>query len=240
MAIRASSLNEFLKLYRREKERASGPETLDDYIRRSGNNHAGKHTAAVKAALSERARAGGGYGAEGERLGSTGLSDDGYRSFLEGKADRRLSARIGAADEEMADGYRASLGGYERYLEEYAPKRDEKIEKVRSFLLENNIYSLETSFNVGISEGLSANEAAELSAEIYSIRRDEIFANVFRKLLLADMDDEAIKEYGRSMGLIEDDVSRLVDKTKKYQHQSGFTVPEEYIEYLEKLGAKQS
>lgn len=240
MAIRASSLNEFLKLYRREKERASGPETFEDFIRRNGDDHVGKHTAAVKAALSERARAGGGYGAEGERLGSAGLNDDGYRSFLEGKADRRLSAKIGVADEEMADDYRTSLGGYERYLEEYNPRRDEKIEKVRTFLLENNIYSLETSFNVGISEGLSANEAAELSAELYSIRRDEIFANVFRKLLIADMNDEAIKEYGRSMGLIEDDVARLVDTTKKFQRQSGFTVPEEYIEYLEQLGAKQS
>ena len=238
MAIRVSSLEEFFELYKDARVKKNAPYTLSEYMRLENATPYRDYTDTVRSALSARARAGGGYGSEADALGRAGLTDDGYRQYLEARANRSLEGSLAHATREKADTYTENLHGYEKYLASFDKKQTNLKNSVRNFLMENEIFNIEDTYSIGLNRGLSADEAAELSLEIYQTRRNWVYANTLIAILGSDLDVEGAKEYARSMGLIEEDVNRMAARLNGFMKDPDRFGSEEYLKYIESLANK--
>ncbi len=235
MAIRASSLEDFLKKYTSQTHPVNLPQTIEDFAHLGGYDPEGKYLDAVRAAMQTRAR-GGFYGAEGERLGGIGQAG-GYREHLKELAEAKFESRVDAAEAERAEADRRLRSGYADYLTDYKREQSSLKDTLRSRLLSAGIIDLETTYSIGVSRGLSADEAASLSAEIYSLRRDKVFAEALLALATARLDEESIKSYAERSGLIPEDVAELIKEARRYA-VNGEKYTDEMLHRLEELAGK--
>lgn len=235
MAIKASSLEDFLKKYTSQSNRVNMPKTIEDFAHLSGYDPEGKYLDAVRAAMQTRAR-GGLYGTEGERLAGVGTTG-GYREHLMELAEARYAREVGEAEAERTEAQRAVRSSYADYLTDFKREQDSLKDTLRSRLLSAGIIDLETTYAIGVSRGLSADEAASLSAEIYGMRRDKVFAEALLALATARLDEESIRSYAERSGLVPEDVEELLKEARRYV-VNGEKYTDEMLEKLEDLAGK--
>ena len=236
MAIKASSIEDFLKKYTSYKSRVNAAKTLDEYTRLEGLDHEGKYLGALRAAMQARAR-GGVYGALGEEVGGAGLANGGYREHLESLAEARYKDDLEAARAKKSDETVAAANSYADYLSGYKRQQESLKATLRDRLLDGGITDLETTYAIGISRGLSADEAASLSVELYNLKRNEIYATALMAIATARLDAEGVRSFAERAGLVGDDVEQLVKEAKRYA-VDGDRYTEEMMHELEELAGK--
>lgn len=236
MAIKASSIEDFLKKYTSYKSRVNAAKTLDEFTRLEGYDHEGKYLGALRAAMQARAR-GGAYGALGEEVGRGGLASGGYREHLEALAAAEYKDDVAAARAQKSENTVSAAEDYADYLGGYKRQQESLKATLRDRLLDGGITDLETTYSIGISRGLSAEEAASLSVELYNLKRNEIYATALMAVATARLDAEGVRSFAERAGLVGDDVEQLVEEAKRYAID-GDRYTEEMMHELEELAGK--
>ena len=236
MASTKSALDELIRGYK-NKNSLNKPKTLYEYMLSRAKSPMSTYSAAMKEAANERAISGGGYGVEGERVAAAGLTASGYRRHLEELADARLKEREGAAKESAVAEYYEAKGEYESYLGAFAKKQESVKDRLRRYMTENSIVSPEETFSLGIENGLSADEAASLTEEIYRGLRNRVIQDCLVAISTAALDLNGIRSYAERSGLLPDDVAELVKEARRLA-VDGSKYSDDYLDELENQANK--
>ncbi len=205
----AKSLEDFLEKHRGLTNSASA-KSLSEYMNSKGIRPEANYAAAVRNAVGTRISESGDYGARAEVLARGGLSDGGYAEYLEEAAKARELASVNAANEKMEGEYIAAQAGFEQYLQKYRSQQDVKMRELESQLVSFGIMRLDETYAIGIDYGLSPDDAATVSASVYRALRDGVFDKCISAAQSSYMDENGIRSYAERMGLLPEDIDRLV------------------------------
>ncbi|MBR3681018.1 MAG: hypothetical protein IKL79_03325 [Clostridia bacterium] len=211
----AKSLEEFLKQRRGLKSSASA-KSLSEYMSAKGINPISDYSAAVRSAINAQLSDSANYGTQAELLARSGLSGGGYAEYLEEAARAKQLASVSAAGERMENQYITAQAGYEDYLQKYRSTRDSKMKSLESQLVGFGIMRLDETYAIGIDKGLSPEDAATVSANVYRALRDSVFDKCIIAAQSSYMDEAAIRSYAARMGLLEEDINELVWQTGRF------------------------
>ncbi len=232
MAAPNGSLENFLNKYIGNRERENRAMSLAEYTESLGKSPNDGYLAALTGALNRRRTSDTDYGETAERLRDSGLAGGGYEEFLTRRADEQLEldrdSALGAKLREEAE----IDAGYAKYLKSFRDKEISRANRIRQQLLSNEVVNPDTSYAIAVNAGLSADDAAAVSAEVYSIMRDRIFTGCLERVATLELDAEGAREYAIRMGLTEADADALAsearDYLKYYKDYAG-----SYMDYLE-------
>ena len=202
------SLEGFLKDKARLKNSASA-KSLSEYLVGTGINPIGSYASAVKNAI-QTANANSGAGALGETLGRSGLTDDGYATYLAARAEADKQTKIATAEGNMAEEYRAAQSGYSSYLERYKNTASSKMSSLERQLVNYGIMRLEETYAIGIENGLSPEDAATVSANVYRALRNDVYTKCLTAARNSYMDESGLRSYAERAGLLPDDIDELI------------------------------
>ncbi len=230
---KAKSLEDFLRQHR-GLTNSNSAKTLSEYMNYVGIRPAGNYAATVRNAMSKRLANGGKYGTRAEKIGQTGLSESGYTEHLEQLAEASRLSTISDAKEKMEGEYIDAQSGFEKYLQKYRGTQDGKMQDLESQLVKFGIMRLDETYSIGIDYGLSPEDAATVSATVYRTLRDRTFEKCIQAAQNSYMDEKGLRSYGERMGLLPDDVERLVYEAGRFlkKDMDGYTT------YLENISDK--
>lgn len=229
---KATSLEEFLKKYTSGRASENEAMSLDEYTASLGLDPTRDYVGAMTGAMARKRTSDTGYGRTREELHDAGLAGGGYAEYLTQKANDTLV-------EDMSDALGAKLdaeseidAGYAKYLKSYKDKQAAKATAVRNRLLSNEVVNPDTSYAIAVNAGLSADDAAAVSAEVYSVMRDRIFTDCLERVASLELDATGARLYAKSMGLTDADADSLASEAaaylRYYKDYAG-----SYLEYLE-------
>ena len=218
----ARSLEDFLK-QKRALTNAASPKTFSEYMHSNGIQPIKSYTDAVKSAIGEKVTRGGGYGSLAEGIGRSGLSKSGYREYLESTAKEREITKTLEAKKSMEDEYLLAQGGFEKYLQKYRASNDGKMQSLEAQLVEFGIMRLDETYAIGIDYGLSPEDAATVSATVYRTLRDETFDKCLSAAQAAYISEKEMKSYAERMGLLPEDVERLLWEAGRYLNRGNIS-----------------
>lgn len=224
------SLEAFLKKYRSVTNSAS-PKSLFEYMNSKGIQPMKEYTATARSAINRGTLASGNYGTGAESLARAGLSTGGYAEYLEAAARARAAADIAAAREKAEGAYINAQGDYERYIKNYRSSQDSKMHTLENQLLKMGIMRLDETYAIGIDYGLSPDDAATVSATVYRALRDSVFDKCVSAATSSYMTEDGIRGYAEEMGLLSEDIDKLVWKVGKFL---GKDKSEDYVAALTK------
>ncbi len=216
----AKSLEDFLKQHAGLKNNASA-KSLSEYMSSEGINPAQGYSAAVKKAINAGVISSAGYGARAELLGRSGLSGGGYAEYLNEAARARQLSDVKAAGEKMESEYITAQAGYEKYLQKYRGRQDAKMRELESQLSALGIMRLDESYAVGIDSGLSPDDAATVSANVYRALRDRVFDRCINLAQSSYMSKSEMRSYAERMGLLSEDVDELLWEVGRFLDKGG-------------------
>ena len=211
MAETMKSLESFLKSKQKLKNPAS-PKSLAEYLVGTGINPVGGYANAVRNAI----QAANSSGAAGEALGRAGLTDDGYASYLTARAEAQKQAQITAAEGKMAEEYRTAQGGYTSYLERYRNAAGSRMASLERQLVNYGIMRLDETYAIGIENGLSPEDAATVSANVYRALRNNVYTDCLTAARNSYMDESGIRSYAERAGLLSEDIDELIHDARFY------------------------
>ena len=210
MSQTAKSLEDFLKGKRGLKSSAS-PKSLAEYLVGTGIDPVGGYAKAVRAAIKTAGTSG---GAVGEALGRAGMTDDGYAAYLAARTEAKKQAQIAAAGEEMSAAYKDAQGGYTSYLERYRSTASGRMTSLEKRLVDYGIMRLDETYAIGIESGLSPEDAATVSANVYRVLRGDVYDRCLTAARNSYMDEAALRSYAERAGLLSEDIDELVHEAR--------------------------
>lgn len=210
MSQTAKSLEDFLKGKRGLKSSAS-PKSLAEYLVGTGIDPVGGYANAVRAAIKTAGTSG---GAVGEALGRSGMTDDGYAAYLAARTEAKKQAQIAAAGEEMSAAYKDAQGGYTSYLERYRSTASGRMTSLEKRLVDYGIMRLDETYAIGIESGLSPEDAATVSANVYRVLRGDVYDRCLTAARNSYMDEAALRSYAERAGLLPEDIDELVHEAR--------------------------
>lgn len=216
-----TSLEDFLK-QKRALTNSASPKTFSEYMYSNRMQPAKGYAEAVKSAINER-MTGGMYGSLAEGMDRSGLSASGYREYLESAAKEREITKTLEAKKSMEDEYLLAQGGFEKYLQKYRAGNDGKMQSLEAQLVEFGIMRLDETYAIGIDYGLSPEDAATVSATVYRTLRDETFDKCLSAAQAAYISEKEMKSYAERMGLLPEDVERLLWEAGRYLNRGNIS-----------------
>lgn len=220
---RSKTLEEYLKGYVNNKQYVRNPAPTA--------KNAIKFSEAISRAVNERKLRDAGYGAEAERLASTGLSQSGYKDYLERRNNALFKNELDDALDEKISGEIKSAMKHAELENERAKNVILGMDKVVRFAYKNSITDFDELYNYALGVGLSeynAKEAAENGVKKTSVR---IRSNNIEKTRNAIVSKRLTKtqayEYAISLGLSEEDALELSKLAYKINQDSDYIIGDE-------------
>lgn len=213
MSQTAKSLEDFLKSKRRLKNSAS-PKSLAEYLAGTGIDPVGGYANAVRAAIRSKDESVGGAGAVGEALGRRGMTDDGYAAYLAARAEAKKQSDIAAAKDDMSDAFGEVQGGYASYLERYKSTANGRMTSLENRLIKYGIMRLDETYAMGIDSGLSPEDAATVSANVYRVLRGDVYDRCLTAARNSYMDAAGLRSYAERAGLLPEDIDKLIHEAR--------------------------
>ena len=207
------SLEGFLKEKARLKN-AANAKSLAEYLAETGINPIGGYANAVKRAI-HNAGMSAGAGAVGEAVGRAGLTDDGYAAYLAARAEAEKQASIATAADSLAAEYREAQSDYTSYLERYKNAADKKMTSLEKQLVKSGIMRLDETYAIGIEHGLSPEDAATVSANVYRILRHDVYTACLTAAQNSYMDEAGLRSFAERAGLMPDDIDELIHDARR-------------------------
>ena len=212
---KAKSLEDFLK-QKRGLTNPNSPDTLSEYIQKSGIEATRNYTSAVRDAINKSRANYGKYGTRAEKIGRAGLSGGGYSEYLSEVAGTKRLAETDAAREKMEGEYLKAQGEFQSYLEKHRAAATGRMQSLEKQLVKFGIMRLDETYAIGIDYGLSPEDAATVSATVYRTLRDETFDKCIRAAQSSYMNESTLRSYAERVGLLAEDIETLVWEAGKY------------------------
>lgn len=229
---KAVTLEDLVKKYLDKIPKINEPRTLDDYKHQNGIDNERSYSDAVGSLLASSKQKLSTFGANERKLSNKGLQNSGFASYIDSLAKNSFSSGLDKLGKKYAKDEAAIRSSYASYLDSYNDKKASIKKSVMSHLIDNGVTDKNTALAYGISAGLSADEANEISESVYSVTRKKVFDRVLEQTLSLGLDKEGAKMLALKMGISEGDADEFaseIDDIIKYHRD----ISKEYLEFLE-------
>ena len=129
------------------------------------------------------------------------MTDDGYAAYLAAREESEKQASILAAKDDMSDAFGEVQGGYASYLGHIT-----SLEAVKEY----GIMRLDETYAMGIDSGLSPEDAATVSANVYRVLRGDVYDRCLTAARNSYMDEAGLRSYAERAGLLPEDIDKLI------------------------------
>ena len=212
---KAKSLEEFLR-EKRGLTNPNSPKSFAEYMQSRGISPITEYTSRVRSAITKSHLNDGKHGTRAEKIDNAGLSGGGYQEYLSELSKREEAAEIERARQTMEAEYLSAEQSFEKYLEKHSSSQIGKMQKLEDQLVQFGIMRLDETYAIGIDYGLSPEDAATVSATVYRTLRDEAFDKCIRAAQNSYMNEQGLRGYAESLGLLAEDVDKLVYTAGKF------------------------
>lgn len=225
-----TSMEAFMKNYLRDAEEY-GAMSIEDYTAANRTAAGADFGDAMKKASLDYRRSLPTYGILGSKLGTYGLEDSGYASYLGDKARSEYGSAVTEARAELMKSDNALMSGYSKYIEKLAADKSTLRRKVQDRLISRRVYDMDAAYGYGVAAGLTPEEARTISTTVYNSLRGDAKKKVIDRAISLRLDAEGAKKYALSMGLNEADAIAVADEAQDLlKHYSDYT--DGYWDYL--------
>lgn len=233
---KVKTLEDFLENYLKTKAQENGEISFSDYRERKGEGHVGDYHRAIESAMNKEKTLLPTYGAKAESLAENGLTGGGYSKHLLARAKEKSSDAVNAAEAKYEEGEARLRSGYASYLEDYRSRQATLRQRISSLLVGTDVADYSVAYDYAISAGLSPSDAATVGATVRDAVRYKLYRQVMDRIIAFKLEPEAAATYARSLGLSVEDAKDVAKHAEKLMN-SEYGVSEEYLKYLESIGA---
>lgn len=228
---KVSTIEELLKNYSRAFNYSSNADSFADYKDKRGIDYDTPYYEGMRRAIMAFESGRPGVGSTAERLYSTGLMRSGYADHIAAQNELAYGKERDALQRERALAERRALGGYVSYLDEFTKKEKSALNDLRSRLIASGVVNEEAAYNIGISSGLSEEDARTLGRDVYGAGRERVTKEILGLVITFQLGVTEAGILAKQYGLSTDDAKSIVRSAEELRGER-FEVSDEYLEQL--------
>ena len=206
------SLGDFLKVYVRNKA-IEGEKRLsyEEFESLNGLSPDGERFDTLAAALGDYERSLAGYGASGEALSQSGLTESGYSDYLSKKAEVAFGKAAAAADKAYEENKGEALRSYSEYLAGEEKASESRKQRVLREVLNSDMMHYDDVYSYAVTAGVGDKDAKAI-AEAAMIRETrKSMRDILDRVLSHGFDRDTALRYAMAAGLSVTDARRIAE-----------------------------
>ena len=216
----------------KSKSETNAPDSYESYKRKNGIEAQNGYAAAVGALYAAMKKNLASYGVNSGKLANKGLQNSGYADYIDSLSESKFKSGLGKTRAEYISRENDAKLGYAGYLEEYRDKQAALKKSVMSYLVDNDVVSLDTAIEYGIGAGLSREDAEQIGKSAYELTKQKVFNSVLEQTVQLGLDKEGARQLAVKMGVSESDALSFAEEIGKMLEYYG-TISKEYLDFLE-------
>jgi len=206
----------------------------ESYSQKHPLSHREDYQSKIKAILTERKRAGAGYGSTASSLYSKGLTAGGYAERIQSEVNPNAEKQLSAAHREYARQEEGLIRGYLNYLDDYRQSQSKMLSEVTERLINSGFMNQEDAYDFARRAGLNDSRAQTASKRATEAVRQELMRRVIAEVSDLKLRGESAIVYSMRQGLSKSD-AEVVKNFAERLYDSELEMTDELRDYIESL-----